>query len=159
MKYSLYVLFFITLLSCGSDDTTPPPALNIDYTAINEQEIIDYLRINSLEAERTESGLYYTVENQGEGVMPEANSQVTVLYIGTLLNGVVFDQNTDTGISAGVSDFILGWREGLPLFNEGGSGTLFVPAHLGYGSAGVGAIPGGAVLIFDIELVAVTPIN
>ena len=50
---------------------------------------------------------------------------------------------------------ISGWTEGIPLFNEGGNGILLIPAHLGYGSFDVNGIPGGSVLIFEVELISV----
>ena len=48
---------------------------------------------------------------------------------------------------------IAGWQEGIPLFSKGGEGKLFIPASLGYGYNASNGIPGGSVLIFDIELI------
>ena len=50
---------------------------------------------------------------------------------------------------------IKGWTVGISYFKEGGSGLLFVPSHLAYGSDGYRGIPGGSVLIFEIELIDV----
>tara|TARA_R110001583_G_scaffold25760_6_gene93094 strand:- start:7344 stop:7514 length:171 start_codon:yes stop_codon:yes gene_type:complete len=50
---------------------------------------------------------------------------------------------------------ISGWTEGITYFKEGGKGTLWVPAHLGYGNYDTRGIPGGSVLIFDIHLISV----
>lgn len=60
------------------------------------------------------------------------------------------------GVSFGLSQVIAGWTEGIAYFKEGGSGMLLIPSHLGYGSLNnSNGIPGGAVLIFDIELISV----
>ncbi|WP_036154713.1 FKBP-type peptidyl-prolyl cis-trans isomerase [Maribacter forsetii] len=155
MKY--LVLFFLatTMVSClSSDDKTPTVVEPIDYTAINEEEINAYLVVNELESQTTASGLHYIIENQGDGAQPSATSNVTVAYRGYFLDGTVFDQSTD-GLSIGLDQVIAGWTEGIPLFNEGGNGVLLIPSHLAYGSFDFNGIPGGSVLVFDIELISV----
>jgi FKBP-type peptidyl-prolyl cis-trans isomerase FkpA len=71
-----------------------------------------------------------------------------------LLDGTVFDQSTN-GISFGLNQVILGWREGITYFKEGGKGILLIPSDLGYGDRGSGSIPGGAALVFDINLIRI----
>lgn len=153
MKYIAILLLVTTMISCGSDDKTTPLEA-IDYTAINEEEINAYLTANELESQTTASGLHYIIENQGDGAKPSASSNVTVAYRGYFLNGTVFDQSTD-GLSIGLDQVIAGWTEGIPLFNEGGNGVLLIPSHLAYGSFDFNGIPGGSVLVFDIELISV----
>lgn len=153
MKYITILLLVTTMISCGSDDKTTPLEA-IDYTAINEEEINAYLTANELESQTTASGLHYIIENQGDGAKPSASSNVTVAYRGYFLNGTVFDQSTD-GLSIGLDQVIAGWTEGIPLFNEGGNGVLLIPSHLAYGSFDFNGIPGGSVLVFDIELISV----
>ncbi|MEP2280092.1 FKBP-type peptidyl-prolyl cis-trans isomerase [Maribacter sp.] len=155
MKYLVLLFLATTMVSClSTDDTAPIIVEPIDYTAINEEEINAYLTANELESETTTSGLHYIIENQGEGEKPTASSNVTVAYRGYFLDGSVFDQSTD-GLSIGLDQVIAGWTEGIQLFNEGGSGVLLIPAHLGYGSFDFNGIPGGSVLVFDIELLSV----
>lgn len=151
MKKIVSALLLLPLLFSCSLDQDPPK----DFTASNEKEIIDYLEKNQLTATRTESGLYYTIENQGDGLRPDITSRVTVAYKGYFTNGNIFDQSSDQGIPLYLSQVIKGWTEGIRYFNEGGSGKLFIPAHLGYGSYPVMGIPAGSVLIFDIKLLKV----
>ncbi len=127
----------------------------IDYEAQNEIDILKYIDDNSLEATRTDSGLYYVINEEGTGASPTANSNVTVDYKGYFLDGIVFDESNSNGISIGLNQVIAGWTEGIQLFKEGGDGVLLIPSNLGYGIRGSGAVPGGAVLIFDVKLIRV----
>ena len=155
MKNLAYLLLIVLITSCNlgsGDDVYIDP---IDYKALNDKQITDYLTANALEAEKTASGLYYIIENLGDGEQPSANSNVTVVYKGYYLNGTVFDQSSNEGITFDLNRVIKGWTEGIPYFKEGGNGTLFIPAHLGYGSFDYNGIPGGSVLIFDVNLLSV----
>tara|TARA_R110001583_G_C5615005_1_gene405679 strand:+ start:72 stop:908 length:837 start_codon:yes stop_codon:yes gene_type:complete len=117
-----------------------------------EDDIIAYLSENNLEAERSNTGLYYIIEEQGSGEAIPSNSNVTVAYKGYLLNGTVFDSST-SGVKFDLSKLIKGFAEGITYFNVGGKGTLILPPNLGYGSSGIsGTIPRNAVLFFDIDI-------
>jgi FKBP-type peptidyl-prolyl cis-trans isomerase FkpA len=127
----------------------------IDYEAKNEADIIEYIEENDLVANRTNSGLYYVINEEGTGTRPTSSSNVTVAYKGYFLDGTVFDQSDANGISFGLDQVIKGWTEGIPLFKEGGQGILLIPSSLGYGLNGAGSIPRGAVLVFDVNLISV----
>ena len=127
----------------------------IDYEAKNEADIIEYIEENDLVANRTNSGLYYVINEEGTGTRPTSSSNVTVAYKGYFLDGTVFDQSDANGISFGLDQVIRGWTEGIPLFKEGGEGILLIPSSLGYGLNGAGSIPRGAVLVFDVNLISV----
>jgi FKBP-type peptidyl-prolyl cis-trans isomerase FkpA len=148
MKYILSALVLTLFISCSKDK-------EVDYVAKNEQEISAYVEKNKLTAKRSDSGLYYVINNTGTGVQPTANSTVKVAYKGYFTDGSVFDESSAEGISFGLQQVIKGWTEGIPYFKEGGNGILLVPAHLGYGSNDSGPIPGGSVLIFEVKLIKV----
>ncbi|AUC86418.1 peptidylprolyl isomerase [Polaribacter sp. ALD11] len=142
---SFFLLIFFT--SCSSD--------NSNFTPQTEADIIKYIEENNLNANRSDSGLYYVIENEGEGKRPTSSSNVTVAYKGYFLDGNVFDKSDANGISFGLNQVIKGWTEGITYFKEGGKGILLVPSNLGYGANGRSSIPGGAVLVFDIKLISV----
>jgi FKBP-type peptidyl-prolyl cis-trans isomerase FkpA len=148
MKYILSALALTLFMSCSKDK-------EVDYTAQNEEEISAYITKNNLTSQKSDSGLYYIINNSGTGVKPTANSTVKVAYKGYFTDESVFDESAAEGISFGLQQVIKGWTEGIPYFKEGGNGILLVPAHLGYGSNDSGPIPGGSVLIFDVKLVKV----
>lgn len=155
MKYLLLPLFFLSLVSCLDDNGSNEQPEPIDYTAQNDEDILIYLEQNELTAVKTDTGLYYIINEQGDGAQPTSSSDVTVAYKGYFLNGSVFDQSSESGITFNLQQVIPGWTEGITYFNEGGSGMLLIPSHLGYGSFDYNGIPGGSVLIFDINLISV----
>jgi len=106
----------------------------------------------------TSSGLQYKVLEKGSGeVHPTAKSNVKVHYHGTLIDGTVFDSSVDRGtpISFGLNQVIPGWTEGVQLMVEGDKFRFYIPSHLAYGKRATGKIPSGALLIFDVELIAI----
>lgn len=103
----------------------------------------------------TESGLQYQVLTEGTGPMPKATDTVLCNYEGKLINGEKFDSSYDRGQAAEfpVNGVIPGWTEALQKMKVGSKWKLFVPAELGYGERGSPPkIPGGAALIFEVEL-------
>lgn len=152
MKYSILTIIAVLFMSC-SDDSKEQTKL--DYTAENEAEIIKYIADNDLTAQKTASGLYHVINEEGTGEQPTSTSNVTVAYKGYFTNKTVFDESSESGISFPLQRVIRGWTEGIPYFKEGGSGILLVPSHLGYGSYDYNKIPGGSVLVFDVKLISV----
>ncbi len=105
----------------------------------------------------TPSGLQYEVIKEGTGEKPGAADSVTCHYKGTLLNGTVFDNSYDRGqpITFSLDRVIHGWTEGLQLMTIGAKYKFYIPYTLAYGAFDYGPIPGGSMLIFEIELLAI----
>ncbi|MEL6590295.1 MAG: FKBP-type peptidyl-prolyl cis-trans isomerase [Bacteroidota bacterium] len=128
--------------------------------AIDLPLIQQWGRERGLILQRTDSGLHYTIEKQGQGGHATPGSNVSVHYTGKLLNGQVFDSSYSRqqpiSFTLGAGQVIQGWDEGLTLLQEGGRGTLLIPSVLGYGPRDMGSIPPNSVLVFDVELVKVS---
>lgn len=108
-------------------------------------------------AVRTDSGIVYTELQVGTGASPTASDRVKVHYRGTLINGSEFDSSYARNEPA---EFPLGgvikcWTEGVQRMKVGGKARLVCPSDLAYGDGGNQAIPGGAALIFEVELLEV----
>lgn len=157
MKYTILIacISLFILSSCNDSDENTRIPEPVDYREINEKQILEYIEDNNLNADRLESGLYYVIAEEGSGDRPAVTDNVTVRYKGYFLDQKVFDESKEEGISFRLLNTIKGWQEGIPLFKEGGSGTLLIPSHLGYGSRNFQTIPGGSVLIFDVTLLAI----
>ena len=149
MKKILITLTLVLSLSCSKDN---PP---IDYVTQNDEDIQAYISENNLNAQKSSSGLYFVIDEEGTGEQPTQTDDVTVAYKGYYLNDSVFDQSDANGISFNLQQVIAGWTEGITYFKENGNGMLLIPAHLGYGNNNYQGIPGGSVLIFDISLISV----
>ena len=105
-----------------------------------------------------EGGIQYLVLKEGEGANPTADSTVKAHYKGSLLNGNEFDNSFKRGqpFTASLRSLIKGWQLALPLMKEGSQWRLWIPSDLAYGDRGAGSsIPGGATLVFDIELIEI----
>jgi FKBP-type peptidyl-prolyl cis-trans isomerase FklB len=107
------------------------------------------------------SGLQYEVLKSGDAssIMPTIQDTIVAHYAGKLIDAKEnFDASYDRGqpLTIGVSQVIKGWTEILQLMHIGDKFKVYVPSELGYGDAGAGAgIPGGATLIFEMELLDV----
>jgi FKBP-type peptidyl-prolyl cis-trans isomerase FklB len=107
----------------------------------------------------TESGLQYEVVEAGDGETPGPQSNVTVHYHGTLIDGTVFDSSVERGepTSFGVTQVIKGWTEALQLMPKGSKYRLYIPQDLAYGGTPHpnGPIEPFMALIFDVELLEI----
>lgn len=121
----------------------------------NKSLFMDYFAANNLSPTATTEGLYYVIDTSGNGRFPSGTSRVTVNYKGYFLNGKQFDSSYDRGEAAmfSLQQVISGWTQGIPYFDEGSKGTLFIPSQLAYGKNGNSSIPANSPLIFDIELI------
>jgi FKBP-type peptidyl-prolyl cis-trans isomerase FkpA len=109
-------------------------------------------------AVKTESGLVYQELRAGIGASPKPTDTVKVNYRGTLVNGTEFDSSYSRNEPAefALNSVIRCWTEGLQKMKVGGKATLVCPSEIAYGEQGRPSIPGGAALIFEIELLDIT---
>lgn len=127
-------------------------ACNKDDQGVEDEMLIKtYLMDNNLQAEKTESGLYYIITLPGNNEHPTPSNNVHISYVGSLLNGNVFDSNLSATFPLG--NLIEGMKEGISLLGKGGVGTFYIPSGLGYGETAKQGIPANSVLIFDVTLI------
>lgn len=103
-------------------------------------------------------GIQYEVLKEGTGAQPSVTDTVTAHYKGSLLNGIVFDSSfaRNQPFTAPLTHLIKGWQIAIPHMKEGSHWRLCIPSDLAYGDSGAGKdIPGGATLIFEVELLKI----
>lgn len=107
----------------------------------------------------TANGLRYRKVKAGPGgARPSPTDTVTIHYAGRLLDGTEFDSSIARGEPATfpLPRLIKGWQEGVPLMSVGDTYEFAIPYTLAYGPRGKGPIPGGATLVFTIELIGIS---
>ena len=134
---------------------------------IDEKLLQDYFTKNKIKATKTESGLYYKIDKEGNGIKANTGDTVVVNYTGMTMDGKKFDSNVDPQFMhmepftfpVGLGMVIKGWDEGFKIFKKGTKGTLYIPSYLAYGdrSPDPSKIPNNGILLFDIEMVDVKP--
>ena len=105
-----------------------------------------------------DKGIYYKVLSKGrpDGPSPTRNSVVTVHYTGRTINGKKFDSSLGGApVAMRLRDLIQRWSIALQQMHVGDKWEIYLPAEMGYGRLSQPGIPGGSVLIFEIELKAV----
>lgn len=128
----------------------------------NKKKGLEFLTKNKSnpKVKTTASGLQYEVLQEGDGkTKPKATDVVQVKYTGKLLDGTVFDSTDKNGgnpMDINLGGVIKGWTEGIQLMSKGSKYRFYIPSDLAYGDRGAGAaIPAGATIIFDVELVGI----
>jgi FKBP-type peptidyl-prolyl cis-trans isomerase FkpA len=129
---SLLLLSALIPLGCGTAEETPTGA-----TSITIEEI--------------------TI---GTGAVAVVGDTVTVHYVGTFLNGTVFDSSVARGtpldpFRLGSGAVIPGFDQGVQGMRVGGQRRVTVPPSLAYGSQGSGPVPPNTTIRFDIQLLAI----
>ena len=127
---------------------------------LTNEDFADLLNVDLNGMTRTASGLYLQDLEVGSGDEAVAGRTVSVLYEGWLPNGTLFDSGRKEAVvfPLGAGRVIRGWEEGIAGMRVGGTRKLVIPPHLAYGEGGVPpVIPENATLVFDIELLDITP--
>jgi FKBP-type peptidyl-prolyl cis-trans isomerase len=105
-----------------------------------------------------EGGLRWRyLEYRGTGESPTPADTVTVHYAGTFIDGEGFDSSYERGLPATfpLQGLIPAWEMAIPQMRVGETIELAAPATLAYGPRGRGPIPGGATLVFKVELLGI----
>ncbi len=157
MKNITILTILLTIIFSACKQGYDPLAFDENSQQQKDNKIIlDYLaKENLTNFKNTESGIYYLIENEGEGEHPKTSSRIKAHYTGTFLNGEKFDSSVDRGqpLSFELGGVIKGWGESIPMLKKGGKGKFLIPSNLAYGSMDRGRIPANSILVFDIELI------
>jgi len=154
MKNTIYIIVVIILVIIGAIFFIGKED-NDDNNANLTNSII-----SSTTTMQTESQFIIEDEVVGTGDMAVAGDNVTVNYVGTLLDGTVFDASKNHGdgtftFPLGAGRVIQGWDQGVAGMKIGGKRKLTIPPELAYGNQQMGSIPANSTLIFEVELLGI----
>jgi FKBP-type peptidyl-prolyl cis-trans isomerase FkpA len=163
-KITVTLISLLFLFSCNdsSDDLRKEKEMRL---------LRQYLELNNITVEPTASGLYYIPLSEGTGDKPGRNHWVIIRYTGKLINDKVFE-TTDEAVAISnklhstsvlygnrrlslESLSVQGVVEGLMMMREGGTATLILPSHLGFGSTATAVVPAYSTLVYEVELIRV----
>ena len=128
-------------------------------TPSQREAIIAQINRDYPNAQRSSSGIWYTVERQGTGIRPSAGQTAQVNYTGSFLSGEAFDSSDTRGrpfeFPVGAGRVIRGWDEMVLDMRVGERRVAVIPPELAYGERGSGPIPPNSFLVFSMELIGV----
>ncbi len=138
-------------------------------TKTDDKILADFLAKNNTKTTKTANGTYIEVVQAGTGALIDTSVVVKINYTGKLLNGKVFDSNTDpskghldpltvnlTNNPALGGGVIPGMTEALKTLSKGAKAKLYIPSGQAYGpQAGGPDMPANSNLIFDVEILDV----
>ena len=108
--------------------------------------------------ETLDSGVIVEHIKEGSGDSPKVSDTVVAHYRGTLQDGKEFDSSFKRGepVAFPLNRVVPCWTQGMQKIKVGGKAKLTCPSATAYGERGIaGVIPGGATLIFEVELVSI----
>jgi FKBP-type peptidyl-prolyl cis-trans isomerase len=160
---SVFPVLALAMAACGDPDPPPveEPRPAAEVVDLHDETFAPELGIDLDAMERTDSGVYYRVDEEGEGGRAERDRTVEVHYTGRLADGTTFDSSRDAdqpfAVRLGVGQVIPGFEDGIIGMEVGERRTVVIPPHLAYGPEGAApVIPPNAVLIFEIQLLSVS---
>jgi FKBP-type peptidyl-prolyl cis-trans isomerase FkpA len=143
-----FFIFFLALSSCQTYSDS-------DLSTFDEK-IQKFIKKSKIKYQKSESGLYYFIEKEGEGDFVKLTDEVSFTYEGRLLDGTVFDgENKRKPIKFQVSKLIQAWQETMLYLKKGGKAKIISPPQLGYGDYDLEDIPKNSILVFELEVVDV----
>ena len=154
ISIGLFFTFLVLMLFSACQEN-----LYIDWKLANEKWLANFVKEHKADTNffTTASGLSYHKIYGGypSSRQPNASSQITVSYKGTLINDSVFEDNSKVQVVLYLSQMIPAWREIFPQMHNGARFKMYVPSALAYDTATthLPTIPPNSVLIFDINLI------
>jgi FKBP-type peptidyl-prolyl cis-trans isomerase FkpA len=174
-KYCTYIFIIIVIAfsSCNNDKPQESKTQKLTQKEVNngliqshkeyllqqEDEIKQYVKRHNYDMQRTQTGIYYMITEPGKGEQAKMGEVATVAYTITLLDGTICYDTKEDGpkqFKIGEDEVESGVHEAVQLMHVGDKAMFIIPSNLANGLVGdKDKIPPGAVVIYNINLVAV----
>ena len=150
MKYLITVISLSILFSCVQDSPNIQQIENLQFFIDNKKndQVVEI-----------EPGLQYLVIDSGDSksATPELTQTISAHFHGTLTNGEVFWSSLDSEpLEIELSKLIVGCQKTISLMRPGDKWMVYIDPTMAYGEEGRPGIPSNSILIFEIELLAIT---
>lgn len=147
-------------LLVGLAATALAPALSTRRSVL-QHAVPFVVAVAPLRAFAADDQILSTVVEAGDAASPLAERGQTAVVDYTLwigdFGGKRIDGNGGFKFRVGVGQVIAGWDQTVSQMHVGERRRVVIPSSLGYGPQGIGPIPGGAPLYFDIKLRGLEP--
>lgn len=139
----------------GACHSTPSGPVQRDAQVIEEVTFDPSLDIDLAQMVKLPEGVYIQDLEAGTGTAPLADGdRATLVYTFWLYDGTQIDSNS-YAYTLGQDPVIDGFRIGMLGMLEGGTRRIIIPPDLGYGLYDYGPIPGGSILVYEVQLTAI----
>lgn len=134
------------------------PMMDWNHAKVRDQDMMiqKYAERRNWDMTRTESGLFYSIYENGSGMPADSGMTATFHYDLHLLDGRFCYSSDSTGprsIKLGRAQIESGLEEALLSMRQGDKAHIIIPPHLAYGMPGDGnRIPADAILVYNVEL-------
>ncbi len=134
----------------------------IEKAKADKPAIEEFVAKNKLTGSFNQQGVFVITTKEGSGAIIAADTTISVIYTGKLLNGTTFDSNVDRvkkdknaflTFKAGLGQLIPGFDYSLLGLKKGSHVRFIIPSALAYGEQGAGdKIPPHSILDFYVEI-------
>lgn len=171
MRQSLVIICMLILLPCSCRNNSPageqlqkPGKDEMEemnrFLVQKDREIIEnYIERKGLTMKESPVGLWYVIEEEGEGELLGDNDRIEIAYHCELIDGTFCYSSDESGpmrVTVGKSDIEPGLNEGLRLLKPGGKAMFILPPFLAHGLVGDGKkIPPRTIVVYRITVLGI----
>ncbi len=171
MKLNFLALFLllITIVGCKQKEQETPKnwkQINENLIVINkyllqedEERVESYIERKQWNMERTNTGLWYQITQEGKGENAKESDIVTINYTVESLDGTLIYSSDSAGekvFKVGFGNVESGLQEGIKLMNEGSKARFIMLPHLAWGLVGDdNKINSRSIIVYYVELLSI----
>ncbi len=148
--YFLVAILSLTLVSsCKSYNENDKALFKKEVKELATKKLVNFKQFSSGTALKIDS------LGTGEEVI-NRQSEITILYKGSLKDGSVFDQTPpNKPLVCNTKGLIGGMQEGLIGQKKGAKISIIIPPNMGYGNENKEVIPANSILFFEVEILGI----
>jgi len=154
--FTISTIFIATSCLDGIDENPYPRTPELEESELNEA--LQKLVAEGYDIDTTNLGIYYIVNEEGEGPLAKAGDTLSLEYTGYFFGGQVFDASAyhyEDSIWKFVfkeMNLIPGFEDGISIMNKGAGIEMIIPSQYAYGAYGYGPVGPYTTILFSAKL-------